>query len=62
MISDCSNAVVLFWFSFFGVRVSVTFHLVFVHIILARFRLLSGTFCGGGGEMLTRFALYFGYL
>ena len=38
----------LLWFSvaFFGVRVSVMFHHIFVHIILVRFRLLSGHFLG----------------
>ena len=30
----------------FGVRVSVTFHLMFVHIILVRFRLLSDHLLG----------------
>ena len=32
--------------SFFGVRVSVTFHLTCAHIILVRFRLLSGHLLG----------------
>ena len=43
---DRSKAVVLLWFSFacFGVIVSVTFHIMFVHIILVVFRLLSGHF------------------
>ena len=33
-------------FARFGVRVLVTFHLVFVHIIFVRFRLLSGHLLG----------------
>ena len=32
--------------SMFGVRVSVTFHLMCVHIILVRFALLSGQLLG----------------
>ena len=36
-ITDCSKAVVLLWFSVacFGVRVSVTFHLICFHIIFS---------------------------
>ena len=36
-ITDRSKAVVLLWFSFarFGIRVSVTFHLTWVHIIFS---------------------------
>ena len=49
-ISDRSKAVVLLWFSVacfvFGVRVSVTFHLMCVHIILVRYGLLSGHLLG----------------
>ena len=41
LITDRSEAVVLLWFSVacvqFGVRVSVTFHVMCVHIILVRF-------------------------
>ena len=42
------KAVVLLWFSVagFGVRVSMTFHLTCVHIILIRFGLLSGHLLG----------------
>ena len=32
----------------FGVRVSLTFHLMCVHVILVRFRLLSGHRLGNG--------------
>ena len=41
-------AIDLLWFSVacFGVRVSVTFHLMFVHNILVRFGLLSGYLLG----------------
>ena len=47
-ITDRSNAVVLLWFyvACFGVRVSVTFHLMCVHIILVQFSLLSGHHLG----------------
>ena len=36
-ISDCSKAVVMLWFAFacFGVRVSLTFQLMNVHIIFS---------------------------
>ena len=48
---------------FFGVRVSVTFHLTCVQIILVRFGLLSGHLLGivahSVGHM---FSLYFDYL
>ena len=47
----------------FGVRVSVTFHLTCVHVILVRFGLLSGTVweiaADSIGHMLS---LYFDYL
>ena len=45
---DRSKAVALLWFyvACFGVRDSVTFHLKCVHIILLRFRLLSGHLLG----------------
>ena len=36
----------IFYVAFFGFRVSVTFHLTCVHIILVRFRLLSGHLLG----------------
>ena len=51
---DRSKAVVLLWFyvACFGVRVSVMFHLMFVHNILVRFRLLSGH-----QELLTRLTI-----
>ena len=42
-----SSVVVLFCL-FFGVRVSMTFHLMYVHIISVRFRLLSGHLLGKG--------------
>ena len=47
-ITDRSKEIALLWFSvaFFDVRVSVTFHLTCVHIILVRFRLLSGYLLG----------------
>ena len=43
-ITDRSNAVGLLLFSVacFSVRASVTFQLIFVYIILVRFRLLNG--------------------
>ena len=42
--TDRSKAVVLFWFSdaCFGVRVSVTFHIMCVHIMFISVCLLSG--------------------
>ena len=47
-ITDRSKAVVLLWFSvaYFGVRVSMAFHLTCVHIILVWFGLLSGNLLG----------------
>ena len=46
--TDRSKAVVLLWLCVvcFGVRVWVTFNLMFVHIILVRFGLLSGHLLG----------------
>ena len=40
--SQGGSSVVFLYCLYFGVRVSVTFHLVCVHIILVWFRLLSG--------------------
>ena len=47
-ITGRSKAVVLLWFydACFGVRVSMTFHLLCVHIILVRFGLLSSHLLG----------------
>ena len=52
-----SKAVVLLWFfvACFGVRVSVAFHVMCVHIILVRFGLLSGPLFGK--ELLTRLTI-----
>ena len=48
LITDHSMAVALLWFSVacFGGIVSVMFHLMYVQIILVRFRLLSGHVLG----------------
>ena len=48
-VTDRSNAMVLMWFSVacFGVRVSVMFHLMFVHYTLVRFWLLTGLLLRG---------------
>ena len=58
--TDRSKSVVLFWFFVvcFCVRVSVTFHFLCVHIILVRFRLLSGHLLGNSFSS----SLYFDYL
>ena len=42
----------------FGVRVSVTFHLIFVHIILVRFRLLNGHFLGNSCSLGLPYVLF----
>ena len=42
----------------FGVRVSVTFHLTCVHIILVRFRLLSGHLLGNSFSLGRAYALF----
>ena len=49
-ITDRSRAVTLLWFyvACFGVRISLTFRLTCVHIILVQFRLLSGRLLGNG--------------
>ena len=46
----------------FGVRVSVTFHLTSVHIILVRFGLLSGHVWEAANSVDHMFSLYFDYL
>ena len=55
----------MLWFSVacFGVRVSVTFHLSCVHIILIRFGLLSGHLLGNSSSLGIPYVLfYFDYL
>ena len=49
------------WFSVtcFGVRVSVTFHLTCVHIILVRFRLLSGHLLGNSCSLVGQYVYIF---
>ena len=56
-ITDFSKAVVLllFYVAYFSLRVSLTFHLLFVHVTLVRFRLLSGLSFGKG--LITRLTI-----
>ena len=60
-ISDRSNAVVLLWFfvAFFGVRLLMTFHLMFIHNFLSgkslvgRIPVNHSTFPGREGDVST---------